>query len=164
MPVTWSPSPPAHPPTAGPGLLRHLYVDICPPALQNPEIASVPAVAPMRPAAAQLAVAEAPAWLDALPDLPLVYVTLGTVYNRDLDVFRTVIEGLRDQPVSVVVTVGRQNDPSALGPQPANVAVHQYIPAVLDRPDFVEAAPTLPGDSRIRLPPTSSHRYDGGTT
>ena len=110
------------------GLLRHLYVDICPPALQNPEIASVPAVAPMRPAAAQLAVAEAPAWLDALPDLPLVYVTLGTVYNRDLDVFRTVIEGLRDQPVSVVVTVGRQNDPSALGPHPANVAVHQYIP------------------------------------
>ena len=28
----------------------------------------------------------------------------------------------------VVVTVGRRNDPSALGPQPANVAVHQYIP------------------------------------
>ena len=37
-------------------------------------------------------------WLDALPDLPLVYVTLGTIYNRDLDVFRTVIEGLRDSP------------------------------------------------------------------
>ena len=110
------------------GLFRHLYVDTCPPAVQNPEIASVPAVVPMRPAAAQLADAEAPAWLDALPDLPLVYVTLGTIFNRDLDVFRTVIEGLRDQPVSVVVTVGRRNDPSALGPQPANVAVHQYIP------------------------------------
>ena len=82
----------------------------------------------MRPATAQLADAEAPAWLDALPDLPLVYVTLGTIYNRDLDVFRTVIEGLREEPVSVVVTVGRRNDPSALGPQPANVAVHQYIP------------------------------------
>jgi len=39
-----------------------------------------------------------------------------------------VIEGLRDQPVSVVVTVGRRNDPSAMDPQPANVAVHQYIP------------------------------------
>src|SRR5207344_895984 len=27
--------------------------------------------------------------------------------------------------------------------------------------DFVEAAPTLPGNSRLRLPPTSPHRYDG---
>lgn len=110
------------------GLLRHLYVDICPPALQNPEIVSVPAVVPMHPVAAPLAVTEAPAWLDALPDLPLIYVTLGTIFNRDLDVFRTVIEGLREEPVSVVVTVGRRNDPSALGPQPANVAVHQYVP------------------------------------
>jgi len=32
---------------------------------------------------------------------------------------------------------------------------------VLDRPDFVAAAPTLPGDPRIRLPPASPHRYDG---
>jgi hypothetical protein len=32
---------------------------------------------------------------------------------------------------------------------------------VPDRRDFVEAAPTLPGDLRIRLPPASPHRYDG---
>jgi hypothetical protein len=32
---------------------------------------------------------------------------------------------------------------------------------VLDRRDFVEAAPTLPGDPRFRLPPASPHRYDG---
>ena len=32
---------------------------------------------------------------------------------------------------------------------------------MLDRRDFVEAAPTLPGDSRFRLPPASPHRYDG---
>ena len=76
----------------------------------------------------QLLAAACAVGLEALPDLPLVYVTLGTIFNRDLDVFRTVIEGLRDQPVSVVVTVGPRNDPSALGPQPANVAVHQYIP------------------------------------
>lgn len=33
-------------------------------------------------------------------------------------------------------------------------------PAVLNRRDFVEAAPTLTGDSRIRLPPASLRRYD----
>jgi hypothetical protein len=37
-------------------------------------------------------------------------------------------------------------------------------PAVLDRPDFVEAAPTFPGDPRVRLPPASPHRYDGEAT
>ena len=37
-------------------------------------------------------------------------------------------------------------------------------PVVLGRPDFVAAAPTLPGVPRIRLPPTSPHRYDARAT
>ena len=37
-------------------------------------------------------------------------------------------------------------------------------PVVLGRPDFVAAAPTLPGVPQIRLPPTSPHRYDARTT
>jgi hypothetical protein len=37
-------------------------------------------------------------------------------------------------------------------------------PVVLSRPDFVAAAPTLPGVSRIRLPPASPARYDGPVT
>jgi hypothetical protein len=32
---------------------------------------------------------------------------------------------------------------------------------VLNRRDFVEAAPAIPGDPRIRLPPASIRRYDG---
>jgi len=31
----------------------------------------------------------------------------------------------------------------------------------MNRRDFVEAAPTFPGDPRIRLPPASPRRYDG---
>lgn len=110
------------------GLLRHLYVDICPPSLQNEEISSVPAVAPMRPVAVAPTTAPVPDWLTPLLDRPLVYVTLGTVYNRDLAVFAAVLEGLRDEPVSVVVTIGQDNDPAALGAQPASVAVHRYVP------------------------------------
>lgn len=109
------------------GLLRHLYVDTCPPSLQNAEIMSVSAVQPLCPAAAVTA-APLPDWLAALPDRPLVYLTLGTVYNRNLGVFATVLDGLRDEPVSVVVTVGQNNDPSALGSQPANIAVRRYVP------------------------------------
>jgi UDP:flavonoid glycosyltransferase YjiC (YdhE family) len=109
------------------GLLRYLYVDICPPSLQNPELASVQTVQALRPVVAAPP-GPLPDELSVLPDRPLVYVTLGTVYNRDLSVFATVLEGLRDAPVSVLLTIGRDNDPSALGPQPPNVAVHRYVP------------------------------------
>jgi len=110
------------------GLLRQLYIDICPPSLQTAEITSVPVVQSLRPVTAALATAPVPDWLAALPDRPLLYLTLGTLYNRDLRVFATVLDGLRDVPVSVVVTVGQNNDPSTLGPQTANIAVHRYIP------------------------------------
>ena len=110
------------------GLFRHLYVDTCPPSLQSPEIASIAAVQPLRPAAAEVPDADAPAWLDHLDRAATVYLTMGTVWNRDPEVFRVVIEAVRDDDVALVVTVGRDNDPAALGPQPDNVFVHRYIP------------------------------------
>jgi UDP:flavonoid glycosyltransferase YjiC (YdhE family) len=109
------------------GAFRYLYVDPCPAALQNPEIADIPAVQPVRPAAGETQVAERPAWLDGLPHRPTVYVTLGTIWNTDMDVFRLVIEALRDR-VNLIITVGRQNDPATLGPQPAGVIIRTYIP------------------------------------
>ena len=45
-------------------------------------------------------------------DLPIVYITLGTVYNHNLDVFRALLDGLRDEALNIVVTVGKQNDPA----------------------------------------------------
>jgi len=109
------------------GAFRYLYVDPCPPALQNPEIADVAAVQPIRPAAGEAQVAERPGWIDDLPHRPTVYVTLGTIWNTDLDIFRLVIEALHDH-VNLVVTVGRQNDPAMLGPQPKGVIIRSYIP------------------------------------
>jgi UDP:flavonoid glycosyltransferase YjiC (YdhE family) len=109
------------------GLLRYLYVDPCPAALQNPEIALVAAVQPMRPAAGEVQVTERPVWLDDFTHRSTVYVTLGTIWNTDLNLFRLVIEALHDH-VNLVVTVGRQNDPATLGPQPRSVIVRSYIP------------------------------------
>ena len=64
---------------------------------------------------------------------------MGTVWNRNLDVFRTVIEAVRDEDIALIVTVGRHNDPASLGPQPDNVLVHHYIPqgVLLPRCDAV---------------------------
>jgi MGT family glycosyltransferase len=70
-------------------------------------------------------------WLEALRGLPIVYITLGTVYNRNLGVFGALLDGLRDEALNVVVTVGKQNDPAALGLQPSNIHVHRYIPQAL---------------------------------
>lgn len=63
----------------------------------------------------------------ANPERPLVYLTLGTFSNSP-DVFRLVIEALRDEPINVLVTTGRDIDPAALGATPPNVHVAQFIP------------------------------------
>ena len=110
------------------GLFRHLYVDTCPPSLQSSEIAFIDAVQPLRPAAAEIPDAVTPEWLDQLDRVALVYLTMGTVWNRDPEVFRVVIEAVRDDDIALVVTVGSENDPAALGPQPDNVIVRRYIP------------------------------------
>ena len=121
------------------GLFRYLYVDTCPPSLQSSEIRSVAAVQRLRPAAAQRPDVDPPDWLDRLDSAAIVYLTMGTVWNRNLDVFRTVIEAVRDDGIALIVTVGRHNDPASLGPQPDNVLVHQYIPqgVLLPRCDAV---------------------------
>ena len=64
---------------------------------------------------------------------------MGTVWNRNLDIFRTVIEAVHDEDITLIVTVGRHNDPASLGPQPDDVHVHQYIPqsVLLPRCDAV---------------------------
>lgn len=73
-------------------------------------------------------------------DRPLIYFTLGT-YDTHLSVFERVLAGLRDLPVRVVTTVGRQRDPASFGPQPEHVRIESFIPQdeVLAEADLVIA-------------------------
>ena len=101
------------------GTYEHAYVDMYPEALKaygNEHISDVIKVRPHDPAPA------------AATGAPLVYVTFGTVFNRDLSLIATVVEGVRALPVEVVVTLGPGHDPADLGEQPQNVQVAQYIP------------------------------------
>jgi UDP:flavonoid glycosyltransferase YjiC (YdhE family) len=67
---------------------------------------------------------------------PTVYFTLGTVFNVESgDLFARVLAGLRDLPIDVVATVGREIDPAELGPQPANIRVERYIDQAAILPD-----------------------------
>jgi hypothetical protein len=109
-----------------------LYLDICPPGIQQPEIVDVAHVQPLRPDGIDGdSEAALPDWMGDLPDRPTVYVTMGTVFNKSADVFVTVLEGLREENVTVIVTVGGSGDPALLGPQPDNVHIERYIPQSL---------------------------------
>ncbi len=60
---------------------------------------------------------------------PRVYATLGTIFNSTSgDLFERLLGGLAGVDADVVVTVGRDIDPAAFGPQPAHVRVQQFVP------------------------------------
>ena len=101
------------------GTYDHLYVDIYPPSLQTDDTAHVGAVQLVRPADPIASDAEAE---------PLVYVTLGTVFNDDLPLFTAAVAAASASGGRVVVTLGPGNDPAVLGPQPSHVTVAQFIP------------------------------------
>ena len=78
-----------------------------------------------------------PEWVGALHGKPIVYGTMGTVpvFNERPGVLRAVVDAMSECDVHGIVTVGRNQDPAALGPVPSNVHVERYIPqsALLDR-------------------------------
>jgi UDP:flavonoid glycosyltransferase YjiC (YdhE family) len=117
------------------GLYRYLYLDVAPPSLQSPEIAEVDVAHQVQNATIDPG-AEGdtlPAWVhDLPPDRPVVYVSLGTVFNAKAgDVFATVLEALRTEDVTAILTIGSDNDPAAFGAQPDHVHIERFIPQSL---------------------------------
>jgi UDP:flavonoid glycosyltransferase YjiC (YdhE family) len=103
------------------GAFTGLYVDIAPPSFaweqplgENVRLRPVPTAA-----------GEPPPWLAELAP-PLVYVTMGTVYN-DPALFRPLVDAL-DGQVSAVVTLGRGGDPAGVGPVPPRVRIESFVP------------------------------------
>lgn len=69
----------------------------------------------------------------ALPPLgnrPLVYVSLGTVFNRDQGFFRRCFEAFAGADFTVVLSAGAATDIASLGPIPGNFIVRNYIPQI----------------------------------
>jgi hypothetical protein len=111
----------------GAGLYSGTTLTICPPSL-DPTGIELHDAQPLRPA--PLPVTEPhglPVSFDN-PGHPLVYLTLGTFSNNDLDLFRLVLQALKDEPVNVLATIGRDNDASALAPLPVNARVERFVP------------------------------------
>jgi UDP:flavonoid glycosyltransferase YjiC (YdhE family) len=81
----------------------------------------------------------APEWLGELDGRPVVYASLGTVFNRNRAVLEAIVAAFRDEDADLVLTVGRNGDPEQFGPQPENIRIERYVPqsALLPRCDAV---------------------------
>jgi UDP:flavonoid glycosyltransferase YjiC (YdhE family) len=108
------------------------YVDTCPPSFQSDAVSDFRNRLALRPSAGDV-VSDAPlpwddATLRALPFERTIHVTLGTIFYEATAVFETVLAGLRQLPVNVIVALGPGADPRRLGDQPANVLVTHFAP------------------------------------
>ena len=111
---------------------RHLYLSLAPPSFQFPEYNLPPTVRSLRPINFDNSEGgELPGWIRHLPARPTVYATLGTVFNHRMDVFHSIVDGLCDEPINLILTVGSNSDPDQFGPQPPNVHIERYIPMSL---------------------------------
>jgi UDP:flavonoid glycosyltransferase YjiC (YdhE family) len=117
------------------GLYRSLCLDITPPSFQRYESSrNRTVIYPLRPITEPPVPGELlPQWIEHRREVPLVYMTLGTNTgtNTDITMFRSVIDGLDDLDVDVLITIGFGKDPSSLGPLPGNVHVENYVPQSL---------------------------------
>ena len=110
------------------GMYEHLYIDIYPPSLQLSAGEHVSARQLLRPIAFAGTSDEAVRTdITDRTGRPLVYLTFGTVFS-EYDLFSAALAGISELGIGVVVTVGHDGDPAALGRQPANVVIERYIP------------------------------------
>jgi UDP:flavonoid glycosyltransferase YjiC (YdhE family) len=103
------------------------YVDICPSAVQTQPLDHIPVRHALRPIAyAGERAGPPPALLQGEDPRPLVYLTLGTVQNKS-PVLAAAVEGLAGLGARVLITVGHDGDPAALGPQPDHVCIARWV-------------------------------------
>ena len=72
---------------------------------------------------------------DQLTDAPLIYISLGTVFNELPDFYRACFAAFAETPYQVVMAVGKNIDRAQLGTPPANFIVSDFVPqlAILER-------------------------------
>jgi MGT family glycosyltransferase len=61
---------------------------------------------------------------------PLVYISLGTLFNEAPAFFRLCLEAFGGAPFDVLLSVGEKVDLAALGEPPANVRVERFVPQI----------------------------------
>ena len=113
-------------------LYRYLVLYPRPSSLWNPEVPVPDTMHVFRYTGFNQSGNEAlPEWVGQdgeLEQRPTVYATLGTLFNERTDILSAILEGLREEPINLILTVGRNRDPLEFGEQPPHVHVERYIP------------------------------------
>lgn len=67
-------------------------------------------------------------WQAPAGDRPLVYASLGTLFNDQPEFYKMLFEAVRDLPVSLVTSIGNNVKAESLEPIPDNVTTAAYLP------------------------------------
>jgi zeaxanthin glucosyltransferase len=60
---------------------------------------------------------------------PLVYASMGTILNGQVDVFRTIVAAVaKNKNLQLVLSIGDQVDPKQIGPAPNNAIIAKRVP------------------------------------
>ncbi len=70
-----------------------------------------------------------PAWSTVVEGAPVIYVTLGTVFNVESgDLFERLLAALRNVSANVLMTLGSELDPLMFGDQPPHIRIERFVP------------------------------------
>jgi MGT family glycosyltransferase len=61
-------------------------------------------------------------------ELPLLYISLGSIFTNQTEFYKTCFEAFGDQPWQVVLSIGKNTDPTTVGPVPKNFLLSGYVP------------------------------------
>jgi len=64
---------------------------------------------------------------------------MGTVFNNRTDIFERTLMDLRDEPIEIILTAGRDQDPARFGQPQPNVQVERFVPQSLLYPHCATA-------------------------
>ena len=118
-------------PASPAGLFDWLYVDTCPPLLQDVRATRLPGRRTIRFEPFDSGEPLPPS-LEIPSEQPVVSATLGTVptFNNAPEVMAAIAEALGELAVDGVLTIGANNDPAELQPLPGNVRAERHLSQV----------------------------------
>lgn len=114
----------------GGSLVRYLVLAPMPRCWAPPDAAIPPTMHFVRPERFNSSGDERlPTAVGKLPGgLPTVHASLGTLHNDVPGVYEAILDGLRDEALNLVLTIGRERDPADFGQQPDSVVIERYVP------------------------------------
>jgi UDP:flavonoid glycosyltransferase YjiC (YdhE family) len=109
---------------------RHLHMSFTPPAWDGASAPRPPNTRFLRHTSTMSPGARLPEWVERLPDRETVFASLGTVFNKTPGVLEAIVQALAEDPVNVIVAIGRDEDPARFGPQPDHVRLEPTWPSL----------------------------------